>query len=386
MSRPHPIKLLLALSFLFSLGIAVSTASSATAPSSPEPAVIRMTADRQSYDLERKKYTLDGRVTVAYQNMSITGPRADVEMDPTGKPQVARFVNRPLFRIVKPAMGEDTVTGDRIHVYLNDDRYAAQGNVQSHMNTVAADPFFIRSDMQEFDHKNRVVSASGNVQVDYKGSRVSSALANVRMKENGRAERVIFAGGAHIQKDDGDIQGEKITIMVDSGNLIAEKNVHTRVDLAASKDPKSTVQPGDPDRVLLTSDYQQYDKASDTILASGNVHIVYGDYTALGPKATFKLKNKDLDRILLTGRATITESGRTVTADRITITTHPRHFDAVGNVKVNFKTQGQATTSASSAPVARPGGGANAKAPVKSPVKHAASSSKPLPTDDASDY
>jgi lipopolysaccharide export system protein LptA len=386
MSLPHPIKPLLALSIFLSLGAAVS-ASSATAPASPDSAVIRMTADRQSYDLDQKKYTLDGRVTVAYQNMSITGSRADVEMDPSGKPQVARFVNRPLFRAVKPSVGEDTVTGDRINVYLNDDRYAAQGNVQSHMNTVASDPFFIRSDMQEFDHKNRVVSASGNVQVDYKGSRTSSALANVRMNENGRAERVIFAGGAHVRQPDGEVQGEKITIMVDSGNLIAEKNVRTRMDLATAKspqnkDPKGAAQPGDPDRVLLTSDYQQYDKASDTILASGNVRILYGDYTAVGPKATFKLKNKDLDRILLTGRATITENGRTVTADRITITTHPRNFDAVGNVKVNFKTQ-SATSPSPSGTATRPAGGK--PAPAKSPIKPAPSS-KPLPADDASDY
>jgi lipopolysaccharide export system protein LptA len=401
MSRPSYLKRAFTLAAILVLDAGIS-ASSATSPVLPDASVIHMTADKQSYNLEQKKYSLTGRVNVSYQNMRITGSHADIEMDTSGKPQVARFTNRPLFKMIKPKVGEDTVTGDRINVYINDDRYAAQGSVQSHITTVAADPFYIRSDIQEFDHKNQVVSASGNVHVDYKGSKASSTLANVRMRDNGRAERVIFSGGAHIHKEASEINGEKITIMVDSGNLIAERNVHTRVDLPkqpatastlgttiASAAPKSTAAT-DPDRVFLSSDYQQYDKISDTILASGHVRIIYGDYVAVGPKATFKLKNKDLDRILLTGRATITETGRTITADRIVITTHPRNFDAAGNVKVNFKTtQGAATgarpatTGAKKAPV-KPATGA--KPTAAGTVKPATPSTKPLVKDDASDY
>lgn len=323
-------KRLLTLSLLIAFS-PLMLASSASSAITPDPNTIRMTADKQSYNLEKKKYLLNGRVTVAYQDMQIVGPQAEVEMNAAGKPQVAHFTNRPSFKRVKPQEGEDTVIGDIINIYLGDDRYAAQGSVQSHITTVAADPFFIRSDIQEFDNKNKVVSASGNVKVDYKGSQAYSTLANVRMKDNGKADRVIFSGGARIDKENSEINGDKITVMVDSGNLIAERNVKTRVDL------QNKTKPNDPTKVLITSDYQQYDKASDTMLASGNVRIVYGDYVAVGPKATFKLKDKDLDRIFLTGRPTITENGRTITADKITITTNPKNFDALGNVKVNFK-------------------------------------------------
>lgn len=400
MSRPSYLKRAFTLAAILILDAGIS-ASSATSPVLPDASVIHMTADKQSYNLEQKKYSLTGRVNVSYQNMRITGSHADIEMDTSGKPQIARFTNRPLFRMIKPKIGEDTVTGDRINVYINDDRYAAQGSVQSHITTVAADPFYIRSDIQEFDHKNQVVSASGNVHVDYKGSTASSTLANVRMRDNGRAERVIFSGGAHIHKETSDINGEKITIMVDSGNLIAERNVHTRMDLpkqpatapgtttpaaTTTKPTSAATNATDPDRVFLSSDYQQYDKVADTILASGHVRILYGDYIAVGPKATFKIKNKDLDRIILTGRATITETGRVITADRIVITTHPRNFDATGNVKVNFKTTQSAATGA------RPAAGG--KAPVKAIVggakaspatKPAAPATKPV-KDDASDY
>jgi lipopolysaccharide export system protein LptA len=393
MSRPFLTQTFLTLAVASALTplILASSASSAIAPAADN---IRMSADKQSYNLEKKKYTLSGHVTVSYQDMRITGSNAEVEMDAAGKPQVANFFNRPMFKRVKPLVGEDEVVGDLIKVYLNQDRYGAEGNVVSHIATVAADPFHIRSDVQEFDNKNKVVSASGNVHVDYKGSQATSALANVRMKESGKADRAIFTGGARIKQENSEILGDKITVMVDSGNLIAEHNVQTRVDLKpqASTTP-AVVKPGvaagaaapinssvdQPDKVFISSDYQQYDKASDMMIASGNVKILYGDYVAIGPKATFKLKGNDLDRIFLTGRPTITDNGRTVTGDRITITTNPKNFDAVGNVKVNFKAN--PTHPPESAPPAT----SSSKKPALGKAPKAING-KPLPTDDPRDY
>lgn len=398
MSRPFLTKTVLTVavaSALFPLVLATS-ASSAITPVSDN---IRLSADKQNYNLEKKKYLLNGHVVVSYQDMRITGTTAEVEMDEAGKPQVAQFYNRPVFKRIKPSVGEDQVIGDILKLYLNEDRYDAQGNVDSHIETVAADPFHIRSDVQEFDNKNKVMSASGNVHVDYKGSQASSALANVRMKESGKADRAIFTGGARIKQENSEILGDKITVMVESGNLIAEHNVHTRVDLkpqtppvtaantgklgvaAGAAAPAQTPVPDQPDKVFITSDYQQYDKASDVMLASGNVKILYGDYVAVGPKATFKLKGNDLDRILMTGRPTITDNGRTVTGDRITITTNPKNFDAIGNVKVTFNAkQGPGGSGASSA--------AGAKKPVAGPVGKSPKgvNGKPLPSDDPTDY
>lgn len=328
----------------------------------PDPNVLRISADRQSYSVGEKRSYLSGRVTVNYQDIHISGPRAVVEMDASGKPEVARFFERPMFRRIKPNVGEDRITGDVINIYIADDRFGAKGNVDSNIVTVAADPFHIRSDVQEFDNRNKVIAASGNVQVDYQGSKAFSALANVRMKPDGKAERVIFSGGARIQKESSEIHGEKVTVMVDSGNLIAEHNVKTQVELKGRKEG--------PAHIVITSDYQQYDKATDTMIASGNVKILYENYVAVGPKATFKLKNNDVDKIFLTGRPTITENDRVITADKITITTNPKNFDAVGNVKVSFKSR----------PTEQP----SSQAPAKKQV-----SGKPLkslPVDDPSDY
>jgi len=347
-------------------------ATSATSAVTPDPNMVRITADKQSYNMEKKNYTLTGRVTVAFHDIRISGNRAEMETDESGKPNVAHFFERPLFKRGNPKAAEDVIVGDTIKLYLNDDRFGAQGNVESVIATVAADPFLIRSDIQEFDNKNKVVSASGNVEVDYQKSKVFSELANVRMKDDGKAERVIFSGGARVKKTASEIAGDRITVMVDSGNLLAEHNVKTRVDLEAR-----TV--GNPPQVVITSDYQQYDQSSDMMIASGNVKILYGDYIATGPKATFKLKDNDLDRIVMTSRATIIDNGRTITADKIIITTNPKNFDAMGNVKVNFKKADRpAPAPAASAKPAAKGG--------KTSGGKAVPAGKPLPKDDPSDY
>lgn len=388
--RPIVLKRVLTLAFATAL-LPLVMANSATSAISPDPNTIRMSADKQSYNPETKRYVLKGNVNVSYQDMHIAGSSAEVEMTEAGKPQVANFFNRPVFKRIKPQVGEDNVVGDIIKVYLIDDRYGAQGNVVSHITTVAADPFLIRSDVQEFDNKNKVVSASGNVQVDYKGSQAFSPLANVRMKDNGKADRAIFSGGARIKQENSEINGEKITVMVDSGDLIAEHNVRTRVDLKPQQGPDAnklaSATPGvvpttsgdQPTKVFITSDYQQYDKASDIMIASGNVKILYGDYVAVGPKATFKLHGNDLDRIFLTGRPTITENGRTITADKITITTNPKNFDAVGNVKTNFRTADKGGQLGATQPAA-------GKAPIKAGTAAKGPGGKPLPKDDPSDY
>src|SRR5689334_3196634 len=98
--------LLVALTVGFSTVLFTNDASSAI---SPDPNTLRITADKQSYNVESKRSLLSGRVSVAYQDIRITGPRAEVEMDASGKPEVARFYERPMFRRVKPNIGEDRI-------------------------------------------------------------------------------------------------------------------------------------------------------------------------------------------------------------------------------------------------------------------------------------
>jgi lipopolysaccharide export system protein LptA len=275
--------------------------------------------------------------------------------------------------------GEDTLQGDIIRIYLRENALSAEGNTVTYVTTVASDPFTIRADTQQFDNTTKNVVARGAVVVNYKETKAFSPRAILQVGPSGKAEKVVFSGGARIEKDNSQITGEKVTVMVGTGNMIAEQNVKTQVDL---KDPKG----GSPTRVLIDSDYQQYDKASETVLASGNVRIVYDTYIATGPKATFKMKDGTVEQIFLTGRPSIIENDRKIVADKITITTNPKHFDAFGNVKTQFQAQknGEPITAepGPSAPAPSSGKPATAKpgkAPAKGGKKPAAKPKSSLP-------
>jgi len=148
-----------------------------------------------------------------------------------------------------------------------------------------------------------------------------------------------------------------------SGNMYAENGVRTRVDLKEQEG-------GGPDKVLIFSDYQNYDKAANKMIASGHVKILYGDYIATGPKATFNIVGGTVDRIFLTGRSTIIEKAKKVTADKITITTNPKNFDAVGNVKTQFEQQSKTAVKPGAAPASKkPGTTFSAKPSAKPAAK-----------------
>ena len=362
------------------LGLLMATAQAQPAPTTTAGGdVVKIDADHQTYDAAGKKYTLSGNVSVIFHDMLVKSSDADLDVDDQGQPQVANFYHRPEIKRTVGQNAQDDIRGDVVHIYLSTNQFGVEGNVDAKLASADNDPFVIHSDSQTFDNTSKLITAAGNVHVNYKDSMVTSNNVMMRMKDDGKADRIVFTGGAHINKEDSKINSEKITIMGDSGNLIAENHVNTEVDMNPPKDGT--------DKVIVQSDYQEYDKASDKMIASGHVHLLMGDYTADGGKATFNLSAGQMDHILLTGgRPTITDSSRTITADKITITTSPRHFDAVGNVQIRFKTQdpSQQPLAATPAPAAKPAAkpparGIRAKITARMAKKPAAAPAKPAP-------
>ena len=342
--------LLSAVLFILLCG-AVVPAQAAFAQTSNRASDINIQADQQIFDAATSRTTFKGKVNVRYKDMRINGSQAVVDMSPTGEPQVANFLNRPKAKKITPGGKEDVLDADIIRIYLTSNAMRAEGNVISYVTSVAADPFTIRSDVQQYDSNTKNVAASGGVVVNYQKTVANSPHALLTTGPDGKADKITFLGGARLRNADGDVNAEKITLTVANNNMVAEKNVVTN-SLVKSED-------GSPSKVRILSDFQQYDKASGTMLASGNAIIYYQNYVARGPKATFKLKNSQVDKITFTGRASITEDARTVTADTIVITMKPKRFDAYGNVKTRFV--------ANSAGPAAAGGKPDAKAGVGKP-------------------
>jgi lipopolysaccharide export system protein LptA len=343
--------------------------------------LINVAADHQTYDGAKSKSFLNGNVVVTYKDIQIKSSQATMDIDAAGSPVLASFFPRPKAkRTDATSKAIDTLEADTIKIYMQENAISAEGHTYTYVTTVASDPFAIRADVQQFDNNTKNVAAKGSVQVNYQKTIATSPKALLQVGSNGKAERFVFSGGTKIVKENSTIESDKVTIMVGSGNMIAEQNVKTVVDVknqGVKTQDLNNPTPSKSSKVHIISDYQQYDKASEKVLASGNVKIVYENYIATGPKATFTLKDGSVDQIILTGRSTIIEDERKITADRIIITTNPKHFDAVGNVKTQFRTRGEdqaappPAKSTTGKPTGKPSakGGASGKTPSK-PSSH----------------
>ncbi len=367
--------------------MAAFVAVSLAGPTPEQTRQVNISADQQSFD-ELGRTRFSGDVRVVYKDVRINTDLATLEMNAVGEPDVATFFNRPLAkRIVEPGPdvkfpGEDHLRANVIKILLAENIMRAEGDSISNIHTAAQSPVVIEAEIQEFDNVQKTVKATGSVQVDYEQTRIYSPLAMLWIDEQGRGKRVVFTGGSKAIQEQSVINSEKLTILVESGNLLAENNVKTDVK-TESKSPDS------PSRVFIESDFQQYDKASDTMLASGNVKILYGDYRAFGPKATFRMNDGAVETIFITGRARIITDTRHVEADKIVITTDPKHFDAVGNVKSKFLTQqdspaSSGATGASATPSTPASSGTSASSGGTSP--EAGPATEPRNTAPSDDY
>jgi lipopolysaccharide export system protein LptA len=81
-------------------------------------------------------------------------------------------------------------------------------------------PIQIKSDIQEYDSKNQVATARGNVQMVYasRGIQATAAQAQYFSKER----RIILSGNVYIlQNGVNSIRGEKVVYLIDEGRFVA---------------------------------------------------------------------------------------------------------------------------------------------------------------------
>lgn len=369
----------------FSLCYGIIQSAPAAKGSSVLPAgKVNITADQQTYSEASKVSKFKGNVKALYGDVLIHATEATMSLNGQGAPNVASFLHRPTAkRRHKKSGREDVLEADKISIQLATNAMKAEGNTLTKMTTAAGETFTIAADQQAYDNASKTMKALGKVEMDYQDTHSSSDKAYMRMAEDGRAERVVLADSVYVVKKNSRISSEKLTFLLQSGNMIAENNVLTDVDLAdrlfesgpQEELPKEELPKeelgsadginvpvmmetektasglgtpskklGQSSRIKIESNIQEYDQKANRMIASGNVRIHYEDYRALGSKATFHMSNGSVNRIILTGRPSIAMQGRKVLADRIIITTTPKNFEAFGNVKTQFETKQPAAT------------------------------------------
>ena len=90
-------------------------------------------------------------------------------------------------------------------------------------------PLTIRADVQEYDAKNQVITARGNVQMLYPSRGIQATAAQAQYFS--RERRIILSGNVYVlQNGSNSIRGEKVTYLIDEGRFIAEPRGNRQVE------------------------------------------------------------------------------------------------------------------------------------------------------------
>lgn len=95
----------------------------------------------------------------------------------------------------------------------------------------------VRSDIQEADQANGIVTATGNVRIDYPARQMQATAAQAQYFS--REQRVVLTGNVYILQEGNSTRAEKVEYFIDSGYVVATP--------PASRQVESTYILSDPD-------------------------------------------------------------------------------------------------------------------------------------------
>lgn len=283
----------------------------------------------QSYAESENKIKFQGDVKVSIDDLRVEGQTADVNMTQDKQLDTATFYDKPYAYEVKKNKKRE-VKANILKVSLITKVIKAEGDTQSIVYDGKTPIVIINADSQEYDTKSGVMDADGTVTIKYKDIETFSNHASIKTDKNGDLKNITLIGNARVKEQNNESFADKFVYDPATEILVATGNTTS----------KATMEGGD--KLVLKSNYQEYNKKKNTYNASGNVHVWYQDYFAVGPKITFypdKTTGKP-NEIYFTGRSSITQGVRTIYADKIRMTLEPKDFQATGNTRTVIKNIG----------------------------------------------
>ena len=289
---------------------------------------ITIESKKQDIHLDENKGYFTGDVKVQVGDVVVTSPRADLDLEPaTKRPSLATFFDKPYAHQLKDNKKHE-VKADIIKVSLIKKVITAQGNAQTNVLQDKKPIIIITADTQEYDTNTNLMTAKGHVVINYEDMVATSDNGYALLNKNGDVQNLKLTSRAMVKQDKSLVKGDNIQYS------------KLRQDIIATGNTLSDVTFENGDRVIITAHSQQYDHKGNSMMASGKVHVDYGDYKADGPKAIMYINSKTNkpEKIVFIGRSKIVEKGvNSVEADRITMIMEPKKFTAEGKVKTNIE-------------------------------------------------
>jgi len=283
----------------------------------------------QTFNENESKIKFNGDVKVTVDDLKVVGDSADVKVTVDQKLDTATFYDKPYaFEIKKNKKRE--VKANILKVSLLSKIIRAEGDTQSVVFEGKTPVVVINSNVQEYDTRSGVMTATGAVTMLYKEIETFSDRAEITTDKNGDLKKLVLIGNAKVKQEKNESYADRFVYDAVTGNLTAYGNTTSNSVM------------DDGAKLVLKSNYQEYNQKKSIFNASGNVRIWYQDYYAVGPKVTLypSAGSTKPNEAYFTGRSSITQGVRTIFADKIKMTMKPKSFDAQGNTRTVIKNIG----------------------------------------------
>lgn len=276
----------------------------------------------QTFSDKEKKIKLDGGVTVKIDNLTVQSPRADVSIRRNNRLDTATFYDKP-YAFEVNANKKREVKANILQVSLINKIVRAEGDSQSIITEGNTPIVVINADTQEYDTKSSVMVATGAVSIKYKDIESFSDKAVIIADEKGGLRKIDLIGNAKVKQENNNSEGHHFIY-----NPITE-------EMSVSGNTKTTAFTEDGKKLVIHSDYQQYNKKQNSYIGTGHVKIWFDEYYAQGPKVSvFPDANTGKpNEVYFVGRSKIIQTDKDIIADKIKMTMDPKDFVAEGNVR-----------------------------------------------------
>jgi lipopolysaccharide export system protein LptA len=286
----------------------------------------------QNYAEKDSKIKFNGDVKVTIDDLKVVGDSADVNVVDGEKLETATFYDKPYaFEIKKNKKRE--VKANILKVSLISKIIRAEGDTQSIVFDGKTPVVVINANTQEYNTKTGVMVATGAVTMLYKDIETFSNQAEITTDKNGDLKKLVLIGNARVKQEKNESLADKFIYEASTGNLTAYGNTTSNTIM------------DDGAKLVLKSNYQEYNQKRSVFNASGNVRIWYQDYYAAGPKVSLypAAGSTKPNEAYFIGRSSITQGVRTIYADKIKMVMKPKSFDAQGNTRTVIKNIGSGT-------------------------------------------
>lgn len=167
----------------------------------------------------------------------------------------------------------------------------------------------IQADTQEANSKTEVVTARGNVRLNYPSRKVQAQanLAQYFIKQ----KRILLTGNVLIVQSGSTLEAESVIYLVDQGRFIANPKVKQQVR-------SNYIIPEQGGKGLtILSNIQEANSKTEQVTARGDVRLSYPDkkLQARANNAQYNLKEK---QIVLSGNVLVVQNGSSLQGDSIT--------------------------------------------------------------------